>query len=309
MQNGQRIKTNGTIDLVKLLMALLVIGIHVEPFKAFPMLDRLFNLVNRTCVPFFFITSSYFFFKGNKSPLIFIKRIILLYVIWSIIYLPFSKPLSLFHLLWFGNEHGLWYLWASVIGFLITYLLAKKLKPNAILVIGFLVLLFGTLKSTWYPLIENIIQLGNVFGERSGLFYAFPYFALGYYLANREPLELKKASALLFASAILLGIETVFFVIFLKTSHTILWLSLYPLSYSLFAIIRQLNIEMAKETSLFLRRISTLLYLSHFLFIYLFSNYEGLALYLLVTVSSFFLSYLIIMLSKTKVFAFLKYLY
>lgn len=309
MQNGNGTKINGTTDIAKLIMAILVIGIHAEPFKTYPMLDRLFSLLNRTCVPFFFVTSSYFYFKGNKSPLDFVKRLLLLYIIWSIIYLPFSKPLSAFHLLWFGNEHGLWYLWASVTGFIITYLLSKCLKPKTILLIGFLVLMIGILKSTWYPLIANIIRLSNIFGERSGFFYGFPYFALGYYLAHHKPIMMRNAVIGLLGSFLLLGIETVIFVIIYRTNHTILWLSLYPLTYCLFEMLRQLNIEIHRDTSLLIRRMSTLLYLCHFIFIYLFGLYDGFILYFLVTISSLSLSFIIIKLSETKALSFLKYLY
>ena len=48
---------NGTIDIAKLFMAVLVIGIHTEPFSFNFWLDKGFGIVTRLCVPFFFVSS------------------------------------------------------------------------------------------------------------------------------------------------------------------------------------------------------------------------------------------------------------
>ena len=120
-------KMNGTIDIVKLLMAILVIGIHTEPFSFNFWLDKGFGICTRLCVPFFFVTSAYFYWRKEKSAKSFLSRIVLLYVIWSVIYLPFdipvlremSIPQLLHRFLWAGNEHGLWYLCGTIIGFIV----------------------------------------------------------------------------------------------------------------------------------------------------------------------------------------------
>lgn len=303
-------KINGTIDIFKFLMAILVIGIHVEPFKMWPMLDRGFSLLTRICVPFFFVTSSYFYFSKGKNPLLFIKRLCLLYVIWSIIYLPFNTNINIPYILWYGNEFGLWYLWGSIVGFILVYLLLRVFKPREVLIISMIVLFIGTLKSTWSPLMIRFIPfLSNRFGERSGLFYGFPYMALGMYIAKRKPLSNKKDYFKLLLCFIALGIEAIVFTLKFKTRNTILWLSVYPLSYYLFLIIRDMNIRIEKEKSLLLRKISTLMYVSHFLFILLYGSLSGIILYLAVVVSSLILSLIIIRLSEIKALSFLKYLY
>ena len=52
-------KTNAGIDITKLFMAILTIGIHTEPFGFDMWLDYGFGLATRFCVPFFFVASSY----------------------------------------------------------------------------------------------------------------------------------------------------------------------------------------------------------------------------------------------------------
>jgi len=119
-------KFNGTIDIAKLFMAILVIGIHTEPFGFNFWLDKGFGMVTRLCVPFFFVVSAYFFWKTDKPVSSFLKRLIILYVVWSVIYLPFDiktlGSLSALEIadrfLWSGNGHALWYLCGTIIGFL-----------------------------------------------------------------------------------------------------------------------------------------------------------------------------------------------
>ena len=178
-------KMNGAIDIAKILMAILVIGIHTEPFGFNFWLDKGFGIVTRLCVPFFFVTSAYFFWNKEKSAMTFLKRIVLLYVVWSIIYLPFdisklkemSLPQLLNRFLWAGNEHALWYLCGTIIGFIITYALLKILKPKYVLIIAIFLLVIGTLKSTYSTAISSFcgFSLPDYLGSRNGLFYGFPY--------------------------------------------------------------------------------------------------------------------------------------
>lgn len=164
MQKQKVQQINSSVDIAKLVMAILVVGIHTEPFHANIWLDRGFGLLTRLCVPFFFITSAYFFFKGRRSLKNYLGRIILLYVFWSLIYLPFdfselntmSLPQILRRYLWDGNEHALWYLQGSVIGVVIVYGLRKILSLKAVCIISFVLLVVGCVFSTYIPLVERL---------------------------------------------------------------------------------------------------------------------------------------------------------
>lgn len=154
---------NSTIDIVKFLMAILVVGIHTSPFSFNIWLDRGFGIITRLCVPFFFATSAYYFFLRERSLKSYLLRILELYVIWSLIYLPFNisglQQMDTFSIakryLWDGNEHALWYLCGTVIATLIVYLLQKKLSDRCVLAITTVLLTIGCLGSTWSPAVNQ----------------------------------------------------------------------------------------------------------------------------------------------------------
>lgn len=316
-------KTNSTIDVLKVLMAILVVGIHTEPFGFNLWLDRGFGIITRLCVPFFFITSAYFYWLKDNGTLSYLKKIISLYVIWSVIYLPFDinslAKMSIgdisYRFLWEGNGHALWYLWGSTIGFVIVKLLLKLFKPKTIVMIGFAILFIACLKSTWSPLLERLflIEINDRLGSRNGLFYAFPYMALGMFVAKStdrgKDRSIKPLMIGFIISLFLLVLESVLFVIVLKTSATIMWISVFPYAYFLFMLGNNVDIRLNKNTSLFLRKISTLIYVSHHLFIYLYHDLHDMLLFLTVSISSIVFAIIIIELSKIKILRWLRFLY
>ena len=130
---------NTSIDLVKLIMAILVVGIHTEPLGFNFWLDKGFGIVTRLCVPFFFVSSAYFCWNQNRVATT-VKRMGILYIIWSILYLPFDistlKEYTIVQLLrqffWDGNSHALWFLCGSIIGIAIVYyLLLPPINPTS----------------------------------------------------------------------------------------------------------------------------------------------------------------------------------
>ncbi len=315
---------NGTVDIAKLLMAILVIGIHTEPFGFNFWLDKGFGILTRLCVPFFFVTSAYFFWRGEKSPKTFLQRIILLYVVWSVIYLPFdikklgqmTVPEILRRFLWDGNEHALWYLCGTVIGFIITWILLRFLMPKHVLIAAVVLLIIGTVKSTYSSALYQIfgINLPDYLGSRNGLFYGFPYIALGMFIAksgskgmikNKRPLWIG-----FFISVLLLAVESYLFVIRFKTDSTILWLSVFPYTYFFFEIVLNTDIQINRSLSLTFRKTSTLMYVSQYLFIPVLSAFSSHIMLFILTISvTAVFSLIIIKLSEIRHLAFLKYLY
>ena len=317
-------KMNGAIDIAKLLMAVLVIGIHTEPFGFNFWLDKGFGIVTRLCVPFFFVTSAYFFWNKEKSAMTFLKRIVLLYFVWSIIYLPFDinklKEMSVSQLLnrflWGGSEHALWYLCVTIIGFIIAYALLKIMKPKYVLIIAILLLVIGTFKSTYSTAIQQLFgfSLSDYLGSRNGLFYGFPYIALGMAIAKSKTqgkTDNKKKLYIGFAvSLLLLMIESYAFVIYFKAESTILWLSVFPYTYYFFMIANNVDIQIKKTYSLIFRKMSTLMYVSQYLFIPILSeDLSTMLFFLAVIISTAAFALIIIKLSDVKPLKFLEYLY
>jgi len=324
--NAGKKKSNVAIDITKIIMAVLVIAIHTEPFGFSFILDKGFGLFTRFCVPFFFVTSSYFFFiNKNNNPFKYIKRLFILYFIWSIIYLPLDIPYlktrSLVQILvryfWSGNGHALWYLCGSIIGFIIVFALSKLMKPKTILIVSVLFLIVGCLKSTYAPAIERIfpVTISDFLGSRNGLFYAFPYYAVGLYFAENDE-RYSKASIInvvgVVVSFVLLCIESVVMVMYFKTDKTILWLSVLPLTYNFFIIVKNAKIPLSGKISVFLRKLSTLVYVSHCLYQYFFESVLKLKYwesFLAVLVTVMLVSSLVIFLSDKRPFRWLKVFY
>ncbi len=315
-------KTNAGIDITKLFMAILTIGIHTEPFGFDMWLDYGFGLATRFCVPFFFVASSYFFWIKEREVLAYIKRILSLYVIWSLIYLPFDIPLLkgmpvkkiLEMYLWEGNGHSLWYLWGSVVGFCIVFVLRKVMGSKQVFMVSVVFLLVGCIKSTWAPMINSFtnFEIQDFLGSRNGLFYAFPYIALGMAVAQgavcQKGNEIGKLGKLL-VSVICLALEGSLMVFHFQTSSRILWFSVLPCTYYFFMLMKDADIRVSDRVSLFLRKMSTLIYLEHGIFLIVFQGLDTWKYFIAVLIASSLLAICIIEISKVRCFHWMKYLY
>lgn len=155
-------KANRGLDLGKFICAVLVIMIHTTPFAWNIWLDRGAGIMTRFAVPFFFVTTGYFFYNGQydveklKHSL---SRLIILYVIWSLIYLPFNWPLrnpiqSVFIT---GISGHLWYLPAVIFALIGTFFLNKYLGINLTLSVAYVFLVLGTMFSTYEPITSKVV--------------------------------------------------------------------------------------------------------------------------------------------------------
>lgn len=318
-------RINATIDIVKLIMAIFVVGIHTEPFGYNIWLDRGFGVITRLCVPFFFVASGYFYWKKEKTLFEYVTRLAIIYVIWSLIYLPFDfsalKNTSIVEIIlryfWYGNEHALWYLCGSIIGMLLTntiYIVLNKKSKN-VFFISLVLLFIGCLLSTYAPLFYKVLSIKDysVYNFRNGVFYAFPYITMGLIIAQNESVPNAISNTKLVAgfimSMILLVAESLVFVVIFNTASTILWMSVLPCSYFLFFLLTKINIQLRKDITIFIRKLSTLVYLCHGLFLLLFDKMHTFQYFFIVSLCSLFLATIIIVLSRNKYFRWLQYIY
>ncbi len=189
MQYEQRAEVNReyltSLDLMKLICAVLVIAIHV------PLLGTgSDNLVvqevgyyiqqcfTRIAVPLFFACSGYLLYRKTtldsfslKPTKKFLLGILRLYLIWSVIYLPLSiqrlsqgdattqqMVLSYFQDFFFtGSFQHLWYLPSLMVAvILVSLLLRAHAKPSVIVVISFALYIVGLLGQSWFGLIAPL---------------------------------------------------------------------------------------------------------------------------------------------------------
>ncbi|GAA4772446.1 MULTISPECIES: acyltransferase family protein [Flavobacterium] len=206
---------NNNLDILKVVMAFLVVALHIFPVSKLEGLEGLVSYeiasgITRIAVPTFFLISGFFLQnKLNDTAYLwkYVKRILLLYVIWQIIYLP--DLIKYYNLGWFNHFdmilkliYGYWHLW---------YLLAS------VLAVGLLYLTRNTSVYTKWSLIISLLTVGYVFQvliqadvlhryldiqfvhsiigtTRNFLFFAFPMMLIGslYDSWGSNVLKLKK---------------------------------------------------------------------------------------------------------------------
>ena len=143
------------IDIMKLLMAFLVVEIHARPLMNFALAQKILDGIDVIAVPFFFLASGFLCFQGlgagdfrDVSSAAFIRvrktifNLIRLYVTWTLLFLPLTifgnmlkgnSPLRaiLYFVrgtLFIGENYyswPLWYLLASAVGFALVYYLLR----------------------------------------------------------------------------------------------------------------------------------------------------------------------------------------
>lgn len=196
---------NKTLDVFKFIACSIIAASHLPSIFDSPVADFYFNQwFFRFAVPFFFVSSGYFFYKA-KDKTKSIKRIAWLYALSYVLYLPailegaYDLHSIISKLRWnlvIGYEH-LWYLSALLEGVLIWYLLEKipaisrmfhKIGIPACVIL----LLAGALLDEHYRLIDNAMvqSIGNflsVFGgPRNVVFMGFPLLMFGGAVARYE---------------------------------------------------------------------------------------------------------------------------
>lgn len=212
------------VDLIKFLCAILVVMIHIPPYDPGAgdcLAAELFqSCVTRVAVPFFFIASGFFLYRKctyesfDWKPIsAYILKILRLYLIWTVIYLPFNilrirwdaEGVShgvkryLKDLLFVGSFPHLWYLVATMIGVcMVSFFLYKRCGIKTILTIAACLYAAGLLGQSWYGVISpfkfaypGLWRLFAVledlfFTTRNGFMEGFLFIAIGMFFAYRE---------------------------------------------------------------------------------------------------------------------------
>lgn len=318
------------LDLLKFIMALGVMVIHVNPLYTInPFLNSVFVFgFGRLAVPFFFVSSAWLLFRnGYKADVLrSVKRLLIMYIIWTIIYLPTLMAddsanmliLSLRNIIFGGH---LWYLISSACALLIILGMQRlRMKPKIIFAVAFLPFTIGILLSG-YNEILNMVGLKSVseryfdyfISVRNGLFFGFPYMAAGLILSVNNK-TYKKRSAIT-ALAVLYVMHLIEFVIVRKldlTYTTDMTMIAMPFTILLVYVVVHINLKDRKIYKI-LRNSSILIYLIHPYVIMLYDKIvqfdNSIIKYILVCCLSMMFSMMILKLEQYKYFKMLKYLH
>lgn len=205
-------KTYSTVDLFKLLAAVLVVFIHANTTKT----DDFFNMFNYSfalmAVPFFFLVSGFFFYKGLNSAtnqfkylLNYVKKLLLLYGCWLLVSIPFSLHIylglyngrSVLYIIlilirrWFLCGEGVfWYILVMAESACVIYFATRKkriLPVLVLIVVGLILGVFYDNKGMFNSSFINYINKGfyYVFSwSNNFIMKGIPFMGIGFLLAH-----------------------------------------------------------------------------------------------------------------------------
>lgn len=272
------------LDVTKLMCAFLIVYLHsyVDDMGHFSTWFR--NVITYIGVPFFFITSGFFFKKGllkndNSSSYLkkYVRRVVKMYVAWSVITLPVSwlciewghpdyslslKIVYLFRMFLFSGSCGIyWYLLALIICSMVIFFFDAKKKRGWLYLIATVLFIVGVVYDSPYRNNNLCFQFIHiVFGsENNYLNMGLFYMCIGHFFATHP----FKCNNILLVSAIILSI--------IARTMEIRFTGFNCLSAviatALFSWARNTRINISDELSISMRKLSTAIYLLHFPFL------------------------------------------
>ncbi len=332
----------GQIDLFKFIASLLVITIHTDPLSTYSESGNfiLTRIIARLAVPFFFISAGYLLSiqliknkkYNNKIIFRYIKKILNIYIISILIYIPlniyngyFSKNISveevLKDLLFNGTLYHLWYLPALIIGIIIVYLLVNNFSFKISFIVTLALYIIGIFGDSYFGIIENINSIDIFYRHlfevfdytRNGIFFAPIFIILGFKLSKLYNLDKKDMSCnndlkLFILFFTIFAIEATLLKINNIPKHDSMTIFLVPSVYFMFKLCLNFKNKNMKN----LRNLSLYIYIIHPMMIVVVRLIGKLTRgsdvivnnsvinYLLVVVLSIFISALVINIKKSR---------
>ncbi len=296
VQGGRHSKYN-SIDILRLLCAIMVVAIHTTPFTEFEGQAGYYAayVFPRLGVPFFFAVSGYFYIssllQGKKVFVKYLKRLAAIYILWSFVYLLvdfiqavrydyslvlFAKT-SLFNFFITGSHYHLWF-FPTLFFCVITVTILKK-YINLLFIASVLLYFAGCLTGAYYglgsniPLIKTLYDSPNLELIRRNLFMGLPFFLLGYLLLLVYPrLEKLKDKVFLFAlaaSSVLYILEIAVIRDLKLNANIITSVFLYPLLTAVLILCLRYPLPDCGKAARFCKTGANFIYYSHPLYMFI----------------------------------------
>lgn len=287
-------KNYAAIDIMKFVFALCIIGLHASFLYNYEIGYYAHTIFFRLGVPFFFIVSGFFFANGVKeerkeSFFKFIKKMIPIYLVFSIFYMiivlarsnDFSFQGIIFQLWYIITGRSLsvmWFVGSLILAALIVFHLDSKTKLKKALIVGLLLYLIGLLFNTYAFLLSgtdlefiNSFFVSNFNNNSNVIFLGFFWFGLGYYFNKYGSLKILN-SRFKRILIIIIGFVLLYFEIRVVKGHLDVVANYeYYFAHLLIIpalVVGLLNINLKFNTRI-LRKLSSMMYYTHFIFIYL----------------------------------------
>ncbi|MGR3742293.1 acyltransferase family protein [Companilactobacillus sp. DQM5] len=329
-------KNYDAIDLMKFIAAIFIIGIHSSALRDIsPVLnDVIFQGIGRLGFPLFFVASGFLLSKkiqsDTKNTKIivknYVKRIGIVYLFW----LAFNWKWVWES--WFANSTGTfesnfvklcldivfqstfsgsWYLMSCIFSAILYFIVLKRLsRTQKLILTGIIFFVVATFSLRINNPIINYIK--NVLYLPVSIFVGPIYFAIGDLIANDDVRTIKENQNVYIIGTLL---SAILWIIELIMKSKIListdQLFIYPIiSYFIFSLL--LTVEIKIPFSYEMRKISSVMYLSQFSFLFLnqaFLNLPSTVLFSLTVIETITLGMVVLKLNKLKEFDWLSLAY
>lgn len=278
----QRTKNYGGLDLFRPVAAVLVIAIHTSPLASFTAGGDFFltRILARLAVPFFFMLTGQFSTAPDRL-MCFLKKMGLLYLLSSLLYLPLGiyaghyngLTLSgLLRMIFFdGTFYHLWYFPACMLGLMLVWLMARRFRTRLLVFFSLLLYFIGLLGDSYYGIAKQVPVLRDFYDglftvssyTRNGVFFA-PYFlVMGMLMPKLALLSKKRAAAGFLLSFCAMTAEAFLLRHFSLQRHDSMYVFLPPAMFFLYRLLSAVSLPSRRA----LRSISLWVYLLHPLFI------------------------------------------
>ncbi len=280
-----------SIDIAKLVAALFVVSIHMNPLEPGLANDFIIGIFARLAVPFFYLTSSYLFFAkdniGISNVTHYVKRLLILYTFWFVVNIPIMYisriegcenasaaeiAIILLRDFFLSNTYDGSYFIISLIECVpLVYFMSRYMKDIWLFVIGLLLFLFVSVCLDYYTYLPP--SLSDFFKRCGNTDYdlactsltAYIYVVIGKMLAyHKEFINLNKRPIF----CILLLSFTLYYTESLVFPFGIPRLPISRILASVTVFICIMNVKISSTMPYkHIRRMSTIIFFSHFIFV------------------------------------------
>lgn len=272
---------NRSIDLFRYVCAVMVVAIHTHPFEEINgTLGYVFSqIIPRIAVPFFFITSGYFYIRklesGQKIFLPYLKRILKIYVLWSCVYFflhyirwGYADPrefirYSAVSFVTSGSYYHFWYFPALIAAICLTTLFYKTGGKKFLLPVTLVLYSVGCLGCSYravgsqIPLLSQLFSLESFQEIRRVLMMGFPFFAAGQLVWKLEESGRRKGIAkkdvkygqIVGIAAAVWLLEICLTIYFRLQQNIVVTFGLYPLTLAVLLFLLHHPMEQYRELS------------------------------------------------------------
>lgn len=286
-------KKINSINYIKLICAFLVVAIHTHPFEDINkvLYCSFSEVLVRIAVPFFFVSSGYFYIKNKCNFSKYIKRLLTVYISWSLIYFIIQLPsyitsnTSLINIaknfivafFIYGGYYHMWYIVALIICVIITSIFYKFNKIKLLYILSIVLYIIGVIGGAYYkigsqiPILSNLYNFSLYLQLRRYLLMGLPFFMVGYLIYEIREIP-KNINITIMITAILFILEIVIVNKFKLQRDIVITFFLYPLVLQLFMLCLKYPLENVKF-KINIGKLSSFIYFVHPLIIFILSKF------------------------------------